>query len=156
MDFHHELTCKFGAAVADSCSKRECSLSFESLSHRPTVIDADKYSVLTDHRGPICDYFVFPVHPEILVLVVEMKTGGFDARHAVRQLVAGAKVVETMTQGRKVASFWPLLLSEAVGHPSKVKVLGRSKVSFRGRNYPVTRKRCGVKLSVVIPELATR
>ncbi len=154
MDFHSELTSKFGVAVADACCKRGCTLSFESLSRRPTVIDADRYAALSGRRDAICDYFVFPVHPKIIAVVVEMKTGPFDARHAVRQLAAGAELAETMTRGREVCTFYPLLLSEAIGHPSKVKVLGRSKITFRGRKYPVTRKRCGVRLLTVIPELA--
>lgn len=154
MDFHGELRSRFQAAVADSCSKRGCVFSLDSLNRRPTVIDADRYAALTGHRGEICDYFVFPATPEILAVAVEMKAGGVDARHAVRQLAAGARVTETMTQGRNVASFYPLLLSQAVGHPSEVKLLGKSKVQFRGRNYPVIRKRCGVKLSAVMPELA--
>lgn len=154
MDFHEELKSKFADALVDSCRKRGCVLSFESLDRRPTVIDADKYAVLTSHQDKICDYFVFPVHRAFIAVVVEMKAGRVDVSRAVEQLAAGAKVAEAITRGRQIPSFYPLLLSEAI-HPMEFKFLSREKVGFRGRKYSVIRERCGVKLSAVVAELVS-
>jgi hypothetical protein len=152
MNLHAELQRDFPSAIRGSCNKEGCRLKFDrSLSsYRRTIIDADDYAAICHYKGKICDYFLFLTIPELIVAVVEMKSGRIqasdtEAKHIAEQLGNGARESEKLVQSRPDSTFRPILLYGSMKSRMRV-LLAKYEVTFKGKKHKILTAKCGSKL----------
>lgn len=143
---------RFEDCLTNSCRQQGCTLNLKgSRPTQRTIIDGDRYieRFNPDHR--MCDYIIFRYTSNTSVVVVEMKSGGINARQVSDQLHNGAVLAERAIGSTSVGKFVPLLLHKGLGS-MEARVLQRSqyRVTFRGHSYLITAKRCGTSLSDVL------
>ena len=92
---------------------------------------------------PKCDFICVSDHGG-LVAVVELKSGGISATDVVKQLQAGADVVDRLVCRRSRVQLRPILASGNL-HKKERNDLRRknSRINLRGANEFVQRIRCG-------------
>lgn len=138
---------KFSAALRNSCSKDQCTLSLQSLtSYTKCIIDADKYRGLCHLESKLCDLLIFVANSFLIAIACEMKSGRVNASTAVEQIQNGANECDKILESDSASRFIPLLVYGKIQHPSELKVLQARKIRFRGSNYPIIRAKCGSRL----------
>jgi len=150
MELHRRLCESYPSAITNACNKAGCILGVGSLSPLPIIIDADEWARITGHNGPICDYFIFPIADQLIVTVLEMKSGRLDSKTAIVQIEAGARQAERIVGQERASEFYPVVLSGRRGHSSEVKVLRGRRVRFQGTDHAIIRDRCGAQLSDIM------
>lgn len=90
MDLHAELRRNFPSTIKRSCNKEGCRLTFDKLpsSYLRTIMDADAYAESYRRKDKLCDYFLFLTKPELVILVVAMKSGRVSAGRAEAKAIA--------------------------------------------------------------------
>src|SRR5438128_230243 len=132
---------------AKVCTKAGCALDLSDLDRDPVVVDGDNYQSGFNYRDPLCDYLICLDRERgtIELVLAEMKSGGFDAQHALKQLQNGALIWLERSRLEEVLRVVPVILHGKGVHSNIVKFLGlaQNKITFRGKKYPVLLRRCG-------------
>ena len=155
-EFHAHLREAFPSAITSSCLKKGCKLTLEGIPQSSlTIIDADEYRRTHGHADRICDYLLFFTNErKLYVIPVEMKSGKVDAGTAVAQLQRGADVCDEILRefppSPCPSELLPILLYGGGIRSMELKVLRRSRISFRGEEYPITYERCGHSLKNIL------
>lgn len=103
--------------------------------------------------GPLCDcVVVWDDNGQEASASVELKTGGVDVSHAVRQLQGGADLIAAGGAGGDI--YAAVLASKGKLRTVEMDELRRLRVSFRGRQYRVLLARCGSTLRDVLVDHA--
>ncbi len=134
-------------AMCERCDKDGCALR-DVPTDEWFVLDADRLAEPGGSRS--CDCLLISRRSPRRALVVELKSGRSDARRATEQLQACATRVQALLDGEPVAAFRAVLLTGRVNSSVELKVLGRARVKFLGRSFPVTHKRCGATLAALL------
>lgn len=149
MEAHDKIARQYAKASCLKCSKDGCTLDLKGIAPPPLVLDADAHCELVKREGKKPDYYVFPIADQLVLVVVELKSGRLDASDAIDQIQAGATIWEPI-MASSLSKFYPLLLCGRGGHANELKVLGRRRVRFLGKDYLVILRRCGSLLTEVL------
>lgn len=106
-----------------------------------------KYQAAHQYSGKLCDLLVFWSRDisHICAFALELKGGDPRVEHAARQIQGGADVINQLLGGAD-ADFLPVLVHAGIT-TLQVRALGKIKVSFRGKLFPIKLKRCGMRLA---------
>ena len=112
------------------------------------VVDVDRASRTHEITGRRCDYILYFTRSDCDTLVmvpIELKSGGVDVSTASKQLQRGVELAERFTRNRiDVRSVChPVLFHGKRIHEKARKALNRAKVRFRGRQLTIKTARCG-------------
>ena len=112
------------------------------------VVDVDRASRTHEITGRRCDYILYFTRSDCDTLVmvpIELKSGGVDASIASEQLQRGVELAERFMRNRiDVRSVChPVLFHGKRIHEKARKALNRAKVRFRGRQLTIKTARCG-------------
>lgn len=135
-------------AMCERCDKDGCALR-DIPKDEWFVLDVDRLA--EQGGGRSCDCLLISRRSPRRALIVELKSGRSDARRATEQLQACATRVQALLDGQPVATFRAVLVTGRVNSSAELKVLGRARVKFRGRAFPLTHKRCGSTLAALVP-----
>lgn len=145
--------------LSESCSRDGCQVSMTDVPKSRVIIDVDRALPPDKTKEKRCDYvlFLIGVHKEILVMMpMELKSGGFRATAVAGQLQQGAEFADRLVQGHSGPKFicHPILFHGKGIHEKERKSLNRAKVRFRGRQLTIKTARCGRprNLAGVLPE----
>lgn len=152
MDIHAYLRSNLGKAISKRCKKEGCHLKLDSLSsYQVTVIDADKYKDIRNHEGRLCDYFIFLTRTDILVVVLEMKSGHVDVRVTAEQLQSGAiEATQLLSSCNSKVTFYPVLVHGKGFSSLAYRALQKLTVQFCGSNHHIITVKCGASLRNVL------
>lgn len=145
--------------LSESCSRGGCQVSMTDVPRSRVIVDLDRALPPGTTREKRCDYVLFlvGVRQEALVMMpMELKSGGFHATAAAEQLQQGAEFADELIQdysGPKSICH-PVLFHGKGIHEKELKSLNRAKVRFRGRQLTIKTARCGRprNLAAVLPE----
>ena len=112
------------------------------------MVDVDRASRTHEITGRRCDYILYFTRSDCDTLVmvpIELKSGGVDVSTASKQLQRGVELAERFTRNRiDVRSVChPVLFHGKRIHEKARKALNRAKVRFRGRQLTIKTARCG-------------
>ena len=134
--------------LSESCSRDGCRVYMTDVPSPRIVVDVDRASRTHEIAGRRCDYILFFTRSacDTLVMVpMELKSGGVDASTASEQLQRGVELAERFSRNRiDVRSVChPVLFHGKRIHEKARKALNRAKVRFRGRQLTIKTARCG-------------
>ena len=134
--------------LSESCSRDGCRVYMTDVPSPRIVVDVDRVSQTHEIAGRRCDYILFFARSagDTLVMVpMELKSGGVDASTASEQLQRGVELAERFSRNRiDVRSVChPVLFHGKRIHEKARKALNRAKVRFRGRQLTIKTARCG-------------
>ena len=134
--------------LSESCSRDGCRVYMTDVPFPRIVVDVDRASRTHGIVGKRCDYVLFFTRStcDTLVMVpMELKSGGVDASTVSEQLQRGVDLAERFTRNRiDVRSVChPVLFHGKHIHEKARKALNRAKVRFRGRRLTIKTARCG-------------
>jgi hypothetical protein len=69
---------------------------------------------------------------------------------AQKQIESASKVAEEITGSHEFSNFLPIILYGRRIHRLEIKIPGRARVRFRGKNYMIIVERCGSELTEII------
>ncbi len=134
-------------ALCERCDKDGCALRAVATSDW-FLLDVDRLPA--SDGGPKCDCLLISRRAPRQALVVELKSGRSDARRAAQQLQACAGRVQVLLDGEPVATFRAVLLAGRINSSAETKILGRARVRFRGKLFPLVLRRCGTTLATLL------
>lgn len=134
--------------LSESCSRDGCRVYMTDVPSPRIVVDVDRASRTHEIAGRRCDYILFFTRSDCDTLVMvpmELKSGGVDASTASEQLQRGVELAERFSRNRiDVRSVChPVLFHGKRIHEKARKALNRAKVRFRGRQLTIKTARCG-------------
>lgn len=135
--------------LSESCSRDGCRVYMTDVPSPRIVVDVDRASRTHGISGKRCDYILFftnGARDTTLVMVpMELKSGGINASTASEQLQRGAELAEHFTPNNIAvgAVCHPILFHGKRIHEKARKALNREKVQFRGRQLTIKTARCG-------------
>ena len=127
-----------------SCSRDGCRVSLRDVPRERVVVDADKAFEAHECRGRRCDFILFVLGGggNLVVVPIELKSGGVDVSDALEQLQEGAAFAERIVPKATGAACRPVLFSGGSIHPADRRKLNRRKIRFRGVDVTVKTGRC--------------
>ena len=134
--------------LSESCSRDGCRVYMTDVPSPRIVVDVDRASQAHEIAGRRCDYILFFISSTCGTLVMvpmELKSGGVNASTASEQLQRGVELAERFTRNKiDVRSVChPVLFHGKRIHEKARKALNRAKVRFRGRQLTIKTARCG-------------
>ena len=134
--------------LSESCSRDGCRVYMTNVPSPRIVVDVDRASQAHGISGKRCDYILFftsATRDTLVIVPMELKSGGFNASTASEQLQRGTELAERFTRNRiAVGSVChPILFHGKRIHEKARKALNRAKVQFRGRQLTIKTARCG-------------
>ena len=135
-------------SLSGSCSRDGCRVYMTDVLSPRIVVDVDRASQVHEITGKRCDFILFflGVAKDTLVMVpMELKSGGIDASTVSEQLQRGVEFAERFTPNRiEVGTVChPVLFHGKSIHEKARKALNRAKVRFRGQQLTIKTARCG-------------
>jgi len=137
-------------AVVPRCADQGCEMKLDGLRERVVL----KGEQLAGNRFKMCDNIVVAeLPPKLILAAVELKSNTTPAGAIIEKLDNGAREAAAMLsecgQSSSGVSFYPIALAKS-WHSADLRKLARSRVSFNGRPYPISLKRCGTQLNQII------
>ena len=134
--------------LSKSCSRDGCQVYMTDVPSPRIVVDVDRASRTHEIAGKRCDYILFFVNATrntLVIVPMELKSGGIDASVVSEQLQRGVELAERFTHNRiEVRSIChPILFHGKRIHEKARKALNRAKVRFRGQQLTIKTARCG-------------
>ena len=134
--------------LSESCSRDGCRVYMTDVPSLRIVMDVDRASRTHEIAGKRCDYILFFVNATrntLVIVPMELKSGGIDASAVSEQLQRGVELAERFTHNRiEVRSIChPILFHGKRIHEKARKALNRAKVRFRGQQLTIKTARCG-------------
>ena len=133
-----------------NCTEKGCKLGLPAGDR--VALDGTAHQTAHEIKGRLCDCMVAwedPTHGKS-VAVIELK-GGSVRDKAVDQLQAGAAVMEAQLTSTDSFQFAAILVKRRGVHPMTYRVLMRSKITFRAKNYPIQVLSCGGTVGQALP-----
>ena len=145
-------------SLSGSCSRDGCRVYMTGVPSPRIVVDVDRASQVHEISGKRCDFILFFISAtrDLLVMVpIELKSGGINASTASEQLQRGAELAEQLQQDAELAERFtrnriavgsvchPILFHGKSIHKKARQALNRAKVRFRGRQLTIKTARCG-------------
>ena len=138
--------------LTDSYEENNCGLNFSGLDTSSlTTIHGSKYQAQEDrhhtNRGRLCDRVIFGKGDEYFLCAAEFKGGlSADISVAIDQVQGGLVLADSLLTGREI-SWWRAFIVYSGSMPKQESaVLGKKKVSYKGRKRNVRRIDCGSRL----------
>lgn len=134
--------------LSDTCSRDGCQVSMTDVPASRIVVDADRAFPAHHVEGKRCDYVLFFIGTAADTLVIvpmELKSGGINASAASEQLQQGTKFADRFTpdhSGVKPTCHPILFHGKRIDEKDR-KALNRAKVTFRSQKLTIKTARCG-------------
>ena len=134
--------------LSKSCSRDGCRVYMTDVPFPRIVVDVDRASQAHEIAGKRCDYILFfttSTCGTLVMVPIELKSGGVNASTASEQLQQGVELAERFMRNKiDVRSVChPVLFHGERIHERARKALNRAKVRFRGRQLTIKTARCG-------------
>ena len=134
-------------SLSGSYSRDGCRIYMTGVPSPRILVDVDRASQVHEISGKRCDFILFfkSATRDLLVMVpMELKSGGINASAASEQLQRGAELAERFTRNRiAVGSVCHPILFHGKGiHKKARQALNRAKVQFRGQQLTIKTARC--------------
>ena len=134
-------------SLSESCSRDGCQVYMTGVPSPRIVVDVDLASQVHGISGKRCDYILFftnTTKDTLVIVPVELKSGGINASTASEQLQRGVEFAERFTRIKMdVKSVChPVLFHGKSIHEKARKALNRAKVRFRGQQLTIKTARC--------------
>ena len=150
-DVLEEIRQRIGRNATKSYTRSGCSVSMANLRSKPAnrvVLDVDLASPTDRAKTNQCDLILFhidDVQNSLVGVPMELKGGGVDASEAIAQLQEGARIVDRHTPADVEINLILVLFHERGMHKYQRDRLKRSRVTFRGEEFPINTAYCGHK-----------
>lgn len=129
--------------LSEVCEKQGCALALEGTPKPFHLIDMDHPE--SPAKGSRCDYLLVGADGsrafDLYVAPLELKSSGFHASAASRQLSHGANAADRIVP-RVRCRFVPVV-AHAGAHRSQINALAKHPVRFRGKAYVIKLVSCG-------------
>ena len=136
-----------GDRKAKSYKREGCVVSMANLRSKPAnrvVLDVDLAFPKDQADTNQCDLILFhidDVQNGLVVVPMELK-GDTDSSKIVRQLQEGARIVDNCTPNHIKINLVPVLVHGPGMHKYQRNQLKRSRVKFRGEEFPINTTTC--------------
>ena len=139
--------------LINSCIDKGCSADMTGIPSERVVIHVEDEFDSCNMDGQRCDRLLFYISTtvnDLIAVPIELKGGGVDASEAFQQLQAGADFAQHLTLKITKTVCFPLLFYGKI-HKVQLTKLRRYRVRFRDKDLPIQIKRCGSRLTQVLP-----
>ena len=135
------------SCIVNRCSRDGCSVSLRKASLNRLVIDCDKRGSPFSPTQAKCDYLLFEEAQNRArrAIPIELKSGRIKAHDAIRELQAGAAMVESLVSAHVNVELLPLLAYGSIPKGERAAI-ENGRVRFRGKAVRIKRIRCGSPL----------
>ena len=140
-------------SLINSCRDKGCNADMTNIPSDRVVIHVEDEFDSRNMDGQRCDRLLFYISTTVNDLIaapIELKGGNVDASEAFQQLQAGANFAQHLTLKITKTVCFPLLFYEKI-HKVQLTKLRRYRVRFRDKDLPIQIKRCGGRLTQVLP-----
>lgn len=138
-------------ALTDECKKQGCEVGLTGVPKPFHLIDMDRPGAPAK-KGSRCDYLLVGTDSrpnyDLYVAPLELKSSGFRAQSASRQLASGARAAERIVPKAR-CRFVPVVAHDGA-HRREITRLAKHPVSFRGKPYAIRLVRCSDELADTI------
>ena len=129
--------------LREECKKQGCKVGLSEAPRPFHLIDMDGPG--TPRTRGKCDYLLVgaddgPDH-DLYIVPLELKSSGFHAYAASRQLLGGAKIAERRVP--KVRCRFVPVIAHGGAYRREINRLARHPVFFRGKPHPIKLMECG-------------
>lgn len=135
-------------ALSDECEKQGCKVGLTGVPAPFHLIDMDRPGAPAKAGGR-CDYLLVGAdngpNYDLYVAPLELKSSGFRAQSASRQLASGARAAERIVPKAR-CRFVPVVAHDGA-HRHEITRLAKHPVRFRGKPYAIRLVRCGDELA---------
>ena len=135
------------------CRKKACAILLNGIPKNRVVVDLDCSSFNIPANMKRCDCLL--VYEEkraaIGVVLIELKSGRFQASQAVKQLCGGAIVADNLLPSGTSFEFVPVLAHGRGVHKNQLLKLRALKIRLRNQTKRTALLRCGQELKMVLP-----
>ena len=132
--------------LSRSCSGDGCRVYMTDVPSSRVIVDMEKVFRSRRIAGKRCDFVLFLQTPRnaLVIVPVELKSGGADTSHVAEQLQAGAEfAASVVSKAPAPPAFRPVLFHGQGLHPKQRKDLNRAKVRIQGVEVSIKTARCG-------------
>ena len=140
--------------LADEVDKNGCSVRLDEAPTPFVVIDLDHATAPVGMSAVKCDYLFFAHRPDagLWAVPLELKSSAVNPQKAFRQLQAGAKTVERLTEGMSPVVFVPVVAQGKKTRRRQYQELRKKRVVFRSEGHAIELMYCGRELEIVNDE----
>lgn len=130
--------------LSKSCDRDGCRAYMNGIPQRKVIVDADLAFPAHGRTGKRCDFILFleNVDGTLVVVPIELKSGGTDELQAIEQLEEGTMFAEGIIPDTSNSICCPILFHGKILHPFQRRKLMRSKVIFRGKRVGIETAPC--------------
>lgn len=130
-------------ALTDECEKQGCEVGLAGVPTPFHLIDMDRPGAPAQ-KGSRCDYLLVGTDSrpnyDLYVAPLELKSSGFRAQSASRQLASGAKAAERIVPKAR-CRFVPVVAHRGA-HRREIDELAKHPVRFRRKAYAIRLVKC--------------
>ena len=133
-----------GNRNATSYTKEGCRVSMANLPSERVVLDVDLAFPTGRTDTNQCDFVLFYIdfiQNSLVAVPMELK-GSTDASKIIRQLQAGARIVDRLVPKAVEVDCIPVTFHRRKIHKAQLKRLKTSRITFRGEEFPINTTRC--------------
>ena len=133
-----------GNRRATSYTKEGCRVSMANIPSERVVLDVDLAFPTGRADTNQCDFVLFyidSIQNSLVAVPMELK-GSTDASKIIRQLQAGAHIINRLVPNTVKTDCIPITFHRRKIHKAQLKKLKTSRVTFRGEEFPINTTRC--------------
>lgn len=131
--------------LTNSCSDRNCRVDMDNVPRERVVVDVDLAFEAHGETGKHCDRILFYISPTqnyLVVALIELKSGTFNASDVGDQLRNSAKFAHNFVPKDCEIICVPILFHGPGNHNSQFRKLRREKINFGGKPNLISKDKC--------------
>ena len=132
--------------LTNSCSSDGCRVDMTDVPHPRIVVEVERMFQVNQRSDKRCDRMLFYVDPDsskLVVVLIELKSGNFNATDVYQQLQSGAKFAEELVPKDIEMTCIPVVFYGKRSHYAQLRKLKRNEVRFRRQTFPIRKRKCG-------------
>ena len=131
--------------LSQSCSGDGCRVYMTDVPSSRVILDMERVFRSRRLAGKRCDFVLFfqTSRNPLVIVPVELKSGGADTSQVAEQLQAGAEFAASVVSKASEPTFRPILFHGRRLHPKQRRDLNRAKVRIQGVELGIKTARCG-------------
>ncbi|MDE0638483.1 MAG: hypothetical protein OXI43_21790 [Candidatus Poribacteria bacterium] len=134
--------------LISSCSGGGCRVYLTDIPPERLIVDVDRLFDAHGLKSKRCDRFVLFTNlnkDSLVVVLIELKSGGFNTTDVFQQLQLSADFISGIIPKGCMTECIPILFHGKGMHKVQNTDLRRSEVLFRGEKVPIRRNNCGTR-----------
>jgi hypothetical protein len=148
----------FAEAIINHCKERGCKLKLVDLNNY-VILKGEKVCERICIERQICDCLLFVVDTDVLIGLAELKSKNADAHEIKEKLTNGLEIASSILEKCCIEheyvnfDFYLIVLAKSWPHAIEHRKIKNTRVMFRGKEYDILPKKCGLSFLDLISRL---